>query len=257
MKQKTYRIVLLLCLLSVLLTLMPCAADTPKLIIHTVSDDAPEVDAQTLFLPIYEEACDIRIEGTRVTWTFLYENIFRSTEKWRTFSAKVDVTALSAQDYPTDLANAMASGYLVDFRDGDIYPGTAQVDIRLDDVFGEAIPPLSVYTVEKTADGGIGIRPVADNLKPVDGTLSMTLTEAHDLLILPTEQSTLAKTVFDAYTVIPTVKEAGGFFGGAGVFWIVFFAAIGAGLVILVAYLVTVKVVKKKRRDQKQRNAKS
>ncbi len=256
MKQISFRTAVLLCLLTFLLLLPLCAADTPKQIVHTVSDDAPEVDAQTLFLPIYEGACDIRIEGARVSWTFLYENIFRSTEKWRTFSAKVDVKPVSAADYPTDLAEAMASGYLVDFRDGDVYPGTAAVDIRLDDIFGDHIPPLSVFAAAIAEDGTVSIRPIAEHLPVKDGILTLTLTEAHDLLVLPTEQSILAKDVFDAYTKEMTVRASGGFFGGASLVWIVFFTAIGVGLAILVIYLITVKIVKKKRTAQKTLTAK-
>ncbi len=253
MKPKKFISVLLLCFMTCLTVLQLAAADNPELFVHTFTDASPEVDTQTLFLPIYEAPCDIRIVGERVTWTFLYENIFRSTEKWRNFSAKADVLKLSSPPYPSDLAEAMASGYLIDFRDGDIYPGTAQVDIILADVFeSEVLPQLSVFSCAKDADGRIGIRAIAENLKPkAGGVLSLTLTEAHDLLILPTENSAYAKDVFAGYTV--TVDTApGGFFGGAALVWIVFFTAVGIGLVILVAYLVTVKILKKKRKAQKQ-----
>lgn len=251
-------------MLAVLMLVLPFAvhaSDTPEVLTYTYTDAAPEVDATALFLPIYEKVCDIRIEGERAVFHFFYENIFRSTEKWRTFSAAVGVMPLAEAGaaISSEITGALggADAYLIDFRDGDVYPGTASVTIRADDVVNtsgeyalyEYIP--GVMASEDTAARPAQVRPIANGLSlGADGCVSFTLTEAHDyLLVAQSEQTVSALT---AYVYTPDYDAGGGFFAGANIGWIVFFVVVGLGLVGLLIYLVTVKVIMKRRRSRKK-----
>ncbi|MBQ8577973.1 MAG: hypothetical protein IJ449_08465 [Clostridia bacterium] len=248
-------LVLLVC---AVLSLSAFAADggdgTPEVLTYTYTDDAPEVDAPRLFLAIYDGEYDIRIEGARASWTFYYENIFRTTDKWREFSSAVSVNALSSSGADSGFAAALAGedAYLLDFRDGDLYPGTADVEIQLSDVLSAGIG-YAVYEYLDDGNGTVSVRPIAENLMlSSDGKLSLTLTEAHDFLIAVRTETLDA--ALSAYAYTPTVAESDdGFFAGAGIGWIVFFTAVGVVLVVLGGYLVTVHIMKKKRKAMQKK----
>lgn len=252
---------LVLAVLMLALSFAVYASDTPKVLTYTYTDAAPEVDAGQLFLAIYEDVCDIRIEGERAAFHFFYENIFRSTEKWRTFSAAVGVKPLSEAGaaVSSEIAGALSgeAAYFIDFRDGDVYPGTASVSVRADDIVSasetymlyEYIP--GVTTSEESAARPAQVRPIASGLSVgADGCIAFTLTEAHDYLLV--EQSETAASALTAYAYTPDYDAGGGFFAGANIGWIVFFVIVGLGLIGLVIYLVTVKVILKRRKQQKK-----
>ena len=250
--------------LAVLMLAVPAAvhaSDTPEVLTYTYTDDAPEVDAGQLFLPIYEKVCDIRIEGERAVFHFFYENIFRSTEKWRTFSAAVGVKPLSeaGDAVSSEISGALggANAYFIDFRDGDVYPGTASVTVRTDDIADtsavyalyEYIP--GVTASEDTAARPAQVRPIANGLSVgEDGCVSFTMTEAHDYLLAVQSEETVS--ALTAYVYTPDYDAGGGFFAGANIGWIVFFVIVGLGFAGLVIYLVTVKVIMKRRKAQKK-----
>ena len=247
-------VLLLLCMLMLLPTAV-FASDTPTVHSYSFTDADAEVDAQQIFFAVYDEVCDIRIAGEDAEFYFFYENIFRSTEKWRSFSASVDVVPLTdaAARVSGEIANALSGkqAYFVDFRDGDVYPGTASVSVRADDVLDTAavyalyeyIP--GVIASEESAGRAASVRPVASGLSlGEDGALSLTMTEAHDwLLVAQTDADVLS-----AYVYTPDYDAGGGFFAGANIGWIVFFVVVGLGLAGFVIYLVTVKVIMKRRR---------
>ena len=249
-------------LLAVLMLVVPAAvhaSDTPKVLTYTYTDAAPDVDAGQLFLAIYEDVCDIRIEGERAAFHFFYENIFRSTEKWRTFSAAVGVKSLSEAGaaVSSEIAGALSgeTAYFIDFRDGDVYPGTASVSVRADDIVSssetymlyEYIP--GVTASEESAARPAQVRPIASGLSVgADGCIAFTLTEAHDYLLVV--QSETAASALTAYAYMPDYDAGGGFFAGANIGWIIFFVIVGLGLAGLVIYLVTVKVIMKKRQKK-------
>lgn len=258
MKYK-FRLIGLLFLAVFLCMTAAAADDTPEMLTYSYTDDAPEVDAQALFLAMYDGVCDIRITGERADFTFFYENIFRSTEKWRPFSAKVDVLSLTdaADRVSADILAAAAGGYVIDFRDGDVYPGTASVSVRADDIVPvdgrytlyEYIPGVLSEDTETAAPASV--RLIAQGLTlGADGCVSFTLTEAHDYLLVPDNAE--ASAALSAYAYVPQYDAGGGFFAGANIGWIVFFVIVGLGLVGLVIYLVTVKVIMKRRRQQKK-----
>lgn len=248
---------LVLAVLMLSLSFSVHASDTPEVLTYTYTDDAPLVDAQKLFLAIYEDVCDIRIEGEHADFHFFYENIFRSTEKWREFSSAVGVLPLKDAGtlISAEIADALGgeTAYFVDFRDGDVYPGTASVTVRADGILDasaayalyEYIP--GVIASEETAGQPASVRPIARGLTlGEDGALALTLTEAHDyLLVVQSETNADALT---AYVYTPDYAVADGFFAGANLGWIVFFVVIGLGLVGLILYLVTVKAVMKRRK---------
>ncbi|MBR5869679.1 MAG: hypothetical protein IKZ09_01460 [Clostridia bacterium] len=244
---------LMLAAVMLLLSLAVYASDMPEVLTYTYTDDDPLVDPQQIFLAVYDEVCDIRIEGARASFDFFYENIFRSTEKWRTFSSAVGVKALSeAKDaVSAEIAGALGgeTAYFVDFRDGDMYPGTASVSVRADDVL-DASAAYLLYEYIPAAAGtekAAQVRPVATGLSlGADGALSFTLTEAHDYLLVV--QTADAEAALSAYVYTPDYDAGGGFFGGANLGWIVFFVIVGLGLAGLVIYLVTVKVLLKRRK---------
>ena len=255
---KTFTKLLSLLLLCMLMLGAVCtASDTPEVLTYTYTEDAPEVDAQKLFLSVYEDVCDIRIEGPHAVFHFFYENIFRSTEKWHSFSSAVGVLPLAEAGaaVSTEITKALAgeTAYFVDFRDGDFYPGTASVTVRGDGV----LDPSAVYALyeyvpgviasEETAGKAASVRSIARGLSlGADGALALTLTEAHDYLLVV--QSETDADALTAYVYTPDYAVADGFFAGANLGWIVFFVVIGLGLVGLILYLVTVKVVMKRRK---------
>lgn len=252
--------VLFLCMMLIL-PMTVSASDTPEVLTYTYTDDAPEVDAQSLFLAVYEEVCDIRIEGTRASFHFFYENIFRSTEKWNTFSSAVGILPLTeaGASVSSEIVGALQgeTAYLIDFCDGDFYPGTASVTVRADDVLdASAVYALYEYVPgviasEETAGKPASVRPIARGLKlGADGALALTMTEAHDYLLVA--QSETDADALTAYVYTPDYDAGGGFFAGANIGWIVFFVLVGLGLVGLVIYLVTVKVIMKRRKQQKK-----
>ncbi len=244
-----------------LLTPTVFADGTPTTLTYTYTDDAPEVDAPQLFLSVYDEVCDIRIVGERATFHFFYENIFRSTEKWRAFSASVGVLPLAdaGASVSQDIAGALngENAYFIDFRDGDYYPGTASVTVRADDVAdGAAVYALYEYipgviASEENEGRAASVRPVARGLSlGADGSLAFTMTEAHDYLLVA--QSETDADALTAYVYTPDYDAGGGFFAGANIGWIVFFVLVGLALLGLVIYLVTVKVIMKHRKNQKK-----
>ena len=256
------RILPLLLCCFICLTVTAFADGAPEVLTYTYTDAAPEVDAGQLFLPIYEEVCDIRVEGERAVFHFFYENIFRSTEKWRSFSAAVGVMPLSdaGAAVSSEIAGALAgeTAFFIDFRDGDVYPGTASVSVRADDILDTAGSyALYEYIPGVTAaeDGGVSrapsVRPIASSLTlGADGCVSFTMTEAHDyLLVAASERASAALT---AYVYTPEYDAGGGFFAGANIGWIVFFVLVGLALAGLVIYLVTVKIMMKRRKQQKK-----
>ncbi len=243
------------------LSLTILADETPKVLTYSYTDDASEVDTQQLFLSVYDEVRDIRIEGERASFHFFYENIFRSTEKWRAFSASVGVLPLgdAGAAVSQDIVSALngENAYFIDFRDGDHYPGTASVTVRADDVVdASAVYALYEYVPgviasEETAGKPASVRPIARGLSlGADGALALTLTEAHDYLLVA--QSETDADALTAYVYTPDYDAGGGFFAGANIGWIVFFVLVGLGLVGLVIYLVTVKVIMKRRKNRKK-----
>ncbi len=259
---KTFRRILpILLLCAMLLPMTAFASDTPEVLTYSYTDDAPEVDTQSLFLSVYEEVCDIRIEGTRASFHFFYENIFRSTEKWHNFSSAVAVLPLkdAGAALSSEIAGALngETAYFVDFRDGDIYPGTASVTVRADDVLdASAVYALYEYVPgiiasEETAGTAASVRPIARGLSlGADGALSLTLTEAHDYLLVA--QSDTDAGALTAYVYTPDYDAGGGFFAGANIGWIVFFVIVGLGIACLVIYFVTVGVLMKRRKNRKK-----
>ena len=257
---KTFTKLLSLLLLCMLMLGAVCtASDTPEVLTYTYTEDAPEVDAQKLFLSVYEDVCDIRIEGPHAVFHFFYENIFRSTEKWHSFSSAVGVLPLAdaKASVSAEIAGALTgeTAYFVDFRDGDFYPGTASVTVHGDGV----LDPAAVYALyeyvpgviasEETAGKAASVRPIARGLSlGADGALALTLTEAHDYLLVV--QSETDADALTAYVYTPDYDAGGGFFAGANIGWIVFFVLVGLGLAGLVIYLVTVKVILKKRQKK-------
>ncbi len=257
---KTFPKILSLLLLCILMLGTVCtASDTPEVLTYTYTEDAPEVDTENIFLSVYEDVCDIRIEGVRASFHFFYENIFRSTEKWRSFSSAVGVLPLTEAGaaVSAEIAGALTgeTAYFVDFRDGDFYPGTASVTVSCDGV----LDPSAVYALyeyvpgliasEETAGKAASVRPIARGLSlGADGALALTLTEAHDYLLVV--QSETDADALTGYVYTPEYDAGGGFFAGANIGWIVFFVIVGLGLVGLVIYLVTVKVIMKKRQKK-------
>ena len=63
-------------------------------------------------------------------------------------------------------------------------------------------------------------------------------------------QSETDADALTAYVYTPDYDAGGGFFAGANIGWIVFFVIVGLGLAGLVIYLVTVKVIMKKRQKK-------
>ncbi|MBQ7983342.1 MAG: hypothetical protein IJ302_07220 [Clostridia bacterium] len=243
------KLVLLLLPLLLLTGLLPVSAeDLPEQLTYTFTDDAPEVNAQEIFLSVYDGEYDIRIEGTRASWDFFYENIFRSTDKWRTFSASVGVVPAAESALEPAIVTALsgAAAYYIDFRDGDLYPGTAVVTVALADI-ADLTAAYLLYEVEP--DGTL--RAIADGLSlGTDGMLSLTLTEAHDFLLVTAAEETAA--ALSAYAYVPDYEVEDGFFAGANIGWIVFFIVLGLLLVCGAVYLITVRVIKKKRKAAKQ-----
>lgn len=251
--------VLLAAALLFLLAPAVFADETPDRLVFNYTDESPEVDAPQVFMAIYDQVCDIRIEGERASFTFFYENIFRSTEKWRAFSAAVGVLPLTdASDAVTaEIRSAAGSGYFIDFRNGDVYPGTASVSVRV----GDVIPADGSYALYEYIPGVLSedtetavppsVRPIARGLSlGADGCVSFTLTEAHDYLLIPDTEGAVG--ALSAYAYQPQYAADAGFFAGANVGWIVFFAVVGLALIGLVIYLVTVKVIMKRRKQQEK-----
>lgn len=242
--------------------LLVSAADTadaggPKVLTYTYTDADPTVNTSELFLSIYEETCDIQIIGERAVWTFFYENIFRSTGKWHPFSAAVTVKPIAEANVHADIQSTLTAkdAYYIDFTDGDLYPGTAQVEIRLSDVLSTD-QRYTVYDYKKNADGTASLRQVADHMKlSADGTWSFTVTEAHDLLITVSDETTAA--ALSAYAYVPQLAagKSSGASLGENIGWIIFFTAVSVGVVILVLYFVTVHMIKIKRRKNKTQNS--
>ncbi len=239
----------LVCITAMLFSVAVCATDEPAVLTYTYTDDTPIVSVTDCFMPIYEGEHDIRIVGTRATWHFFYENISRSTDKWRDFSTKINVAPITGEAHDSNFVSAATGGYSVRFRAGDVYPGTAQMTVKLDDILAEnASKPLSVYVWQTDGEGINKLRSVVENIKlDGEGCLSLALTEAHDLLVIPTENVTDA---LNAYLYTPAVADTGGFFGGASLFSILFFAVVGVVIVLGILYYVTVKIIKRKRHQK-------
>ena len=106
-----------------------------------------------------------------------------------------------------------------------------------------------VTASEESAARPAQVRPIASGLSVgADGCIAFTLTEAHDYLLVV--QSETAASALTAYAYTPDYDAGGGFFAGANIGWIVFFVIVGLGLAGLVIYLVTVKVILKKRQKK-------
>ncbi len=240
------RIPILVLSVSFLLSVCALCADV-TVRTHTYSAGAPVVTAAEVFRSVYEEEADIEILGPGTSFYFFYENIFRSTEKWVDFSALVPLTAPAGVDEGFLSAIASTEAVVVDFRDGDIYPGTVQITVDVSD-FLASEESFSLYHYYVGEDKKVLLRPIASSMKASDGVLRLTMTEAHDYLLV--KEGAEGAIDLSAYCYTPKVEREG-FFAGANLGWILFFGVMGIALVALVIYLVTMKVITSRRNKKK------
>lgn len=212
--------------------------------VYSFSDDDPVVHTAEVFRAVYEEEKDIEIRGTRASFYFYYENIIRSTDKWHDFSTKITVAPAEIPALKEALSNTPA--YFIDFRDGDSYPGTTEITVRVSDVTGDG--PFLLYGYAEDENGVPVLEPIAKSLSPDgDGMIRLTVSSALDCLLITADK---APSGLDAYIRSITITT-GGFFSGASLVWIIFGTVVGLLLILLIGYLVTVKLLKRKQQKQK------
>ncbi len=240
MKKNIHFVPLLLCIFQLLLLPITAKAGM-EAFTYSYTDDAPLVDTANVFRSIYEEEKDIFIRGEHASWYFYYENIYRSTDRWRDFSTAVSIKQADNAQLTAALSGIPA--YLIAFQDGDVYPGAAEVAIQVANAAAESKSFL-LYTYDESADGAPVLSAIAERLSPdEEGCITITMTEAHDFLVIPTDTQPDALIPYLQQTAIQT----GGLFGGAAIGWILFFAILGLLVLSLIIYQITVKLIRQKR----------
>lgn len=247
---KTLRLLSVLLLAAVLFCLPAAAKGGIETRAYTYSADAPEVDVYEVFLPVYENnAVDIALSGENADWYFYYENVYRNTEKWMNFSSAVTVD--DAPALPDALSAALngTKAVLLDFRDNDLYPGPAEVTVYA------GLPAASCALYEYVTNGTeVSLIPVVRALTPsADGFITLTLTEAHDFLVLSSPDNTVTAAL-DAFT--PSVSVTNTADAGTVIRTVVF-AVLAALILAGLLCLVTVKLLKAKRGAKKKLPAKA
>lgn len=247
---KTLRLISVLLLAAVLFCLPAAAKGGIETRSYSYSADASEVDVYEVFLPVYEnDAVDIALSGENADWYFYYENVYRNTEKWMNFSSAVTVD--NAPALPGALSAALngTKAVLLDFRDSDLYPGPAEVTVHA----GLPAAPCALY--EYAANGtDVSLIPVVRALTPsADGSVTLTLTEAHDFLVLssPDDSVTAALDAFTPAVSVDNTADAG------TVIRTVVFTVLAALILAGLLCLVTVKLLKAKRDAKKKLPAKA
>ncbi|MBO4229882.1 MAG: hypothetical protein J5938_06000 [Clostridia bacterium] len=197
--------------LLVLLSLIPAAlaeGSGEELMSETVyhfSEDDSVVPVYDLFLSVYEkDRTDIRLICGETEWFFSCDNVFRNTQKWADFSASVRV--IPNPELPEALPESVASReiFLIDFRDGDLFPGPAEISLPA----GSSGTEYSLVEVAVSEAGHLVLTPVAEHISPdSDGILTLTLTEAHDFLLIPGDPGPLS-----SYAPQVTIPAAGNSF---------------------------------------------
>ena len=247
---KTLRLISVLLLAACLLCLPAAAKGGIETRAYSYSADAPEVDVYEVFLPVYEaDAVDIELSGDNADWYFYYENVYRNTEKWMNFSSAVTVDTAPALPGALSAALGGTKAVLLDFCDNDLYPGPAEVTVHA----GLPAAPCALY--EYVTNGTeVSLIPVVRALTPsADGSVTLTLTEAHDFLVLssPDDAVTAALDAFTPSVSVENTADTG------TVIRTVVFTVLAALILAGLLCLVTVKLLKAKRDAKKKLPAKA
>lgn len=215
---------------------------------YSYTADAPVVPVHEVFLSVYDASpADIEITGTNAHFLFYYENVYRNTEKWVDFSSKVDVVGSPALPQPLSDALSGKNIVLLDFRDGDIYPGTAAITLNT----GLSGTHCALYEYTE-ADGAPILTPAAVPLTPSDdGTVSLALTEAHDFLLIAEPDDALLSSLSVFVPDVTLQKDS----DSGDILRTVIIAAVIALAFAAVIYFITLRILKAKRRKAKEASA--
>lgn len=236
----------LLCVLLLSSAAMPplAAKSGAEAFTYTYTDDSPIVDTQSVFLSVFDTEKDFDIRGARASWYFFYDNIHHSTNTWAPFSTSVTV----GKSENTHLTEALTdtAAYLIDLRDGDTYPGPAELMIPVSDITGDGV--FHLFRYEEAPDGKPVLTPLVKNLAlDKNGAFTITVTAAHDFLLVPADVA--EDTLQPFYLSTPLQSEASAL-SSASLTQTVIFIAIALALVLFLIYAITVKVLKKKRQKR-------
>ena len=244
---KYYRMLsALLCalLLSSAAMLSLAAKSGAEAFTYTYTDDAPIVDTQSVFLSVFDTEKDFDIRGERASWYFFYDNIHHSTNTWAPFSTSVAVR----KSENTHLTEALSdtAAYHIDLRDGDTYPGPAELMIPVSDITGDGA--FHLFRYEEDPSGKPVLTPLVKSLSlDENGAFTITVTAAYDFLLVP---ATAAEDALQPFYLSTPLQSETSALSSASLTQTVIFIAIALALILFVIYIITVKVLKKKRQKR-------
>lgn len=237
----------LLCALTLCtLTLLPALAKSGvEAFTYTYTDDDPIVDTQTVFLTAFNTEKDIEIIGERASWYFFYDNVHLSTNTWSPFSTAVTVKRTDNTHLTSVLGDIPA--YHIDLRDGDSYPGPAELTLPVSDVTEDGTFHLFRYAEDPS--GKPVLTPIVKNLAlDENGAFTVTVTAAFDFLLV---SATVSDDALASFHVIEPLNGVSSPLSSESLPFTVLFLIIGLVLVLLCIYLITVKVIKARRAKNK------
>ena len=237
-----------LVLLLTLLFLLPvCAGDIEEKT-YTFTKDDPIVPVRDIFLSVYDnDPVDIKISGDGTVFRFQYENVFRNTEMWMDFSTEIAVNP--SPILPDSLSAALdgAEVLMIDFRDGDYYPGTAEISFPA----GKAGASYALYEYGLLNGTPVVIPAVRNLSADADGLLHLTLTEAHDFLLIPEPADTVCKALEPFVPHVDPDKGKEEEDPNAALKTMILSAVIALVLACVI-YFITRKILRAKRRKEEE-----
>lgn len=188
MKQKGdgYMKKLVTCLILAMVLLCPhiSAAET-AVENFSYTSETDTVSAEEVFYDVLsEKVTDIQITGRGAAFYFAYDNLFRNMGKWLDFSPHVLIKPIGEYGVSEKVAETLGNvqACVLDFADGDRYPGLAVVTVDVGESFAGKHVDVYRYVPEEAGDR---LEPVLRKYRVGEnGTIELSLTAAKDYLVL-------------------------------------------------------------------------
>ncbi len=193
---------LVICLVLAVVLLCPqiSAAET-AVESFSYESETDTVSAEKVFYDVLsEKVTDIQITGRGASFYFAYDNLFRNMGKWLDFSPHVVTKTIGEYGVSEKVAEALGNiqACVLDFSDGDRYPGLAVVTVDVGESFAGKHVDVYRYIQEEAGDR---LEPVLRQYRVGEnGTIELSLTAAKDYIILESTGASALGSRVDSLT---------------------------------------------------------
>lgn len=151
----------------------------------TFEAETDTVSAEEVFYNVLSDrVTDIQITGHGATFYFAYDSLFRNMGKWVDFSPHVGIKTLGEYGASEKIKEAIGNvqACVLDFTDGDRYPGLAEVSVEAGEAYAGKLVDIYHYVSEEDGDR---LEPVVRQYRVNEnGVISLTISSAKDYLVL-------------------------------------------------------------------------